>query len=171
MTELISEQKRRSIDGHRKELARVKNVTVNAIDQAMVGNAKDNYIAFRRDFQDEAWAGCDVHHYLDDLQAIVLTAKQGSGAHDLTQDLLDKLDKDARLSSAVLEAIQDGMTRREARELLDQLAALEKTLCKIRSAALKNLEGDTRAEVAELVKKRNVPLYNGKPYEGLREAK
>jgi hypothetical protein len=145
----VSEQFIRSVDGHRKELARVKGVTINAINQRVAGNAKDPYIEFRREFQEQAWAGCGVHEYIDDLVGIKQAAQRRSGhGLNLAQSLIEKLHCDARLGSAMVEAVADGMTREEAREVLAQLAAMERVHDRWRAAAVSVLGEDAPRKVA-----------------------
>ncbi len=134
-----SEQTLRSIDRHRDALAKVKGVTRNAIDQMLVGNSHDVYIPFRDRFQKECWAGCDTHHYIDDLLTMQAAAANNSDGVNLTDELIAKFNKDAALSSAVLDAVQDGMTREEAHRLLEVTSELDKVLDRIRHAAHKAL--------------------------------
>lgn len=136
----------KSIDGHRDDLARVRGTTRNAVDQLMVGNAKDPYAPFRRFYQEQVLANCDIRHYLDDLEGIRLSATPGE--IDLTAELTTKFEKDANLSQAVLDAATDGMTLAEARRLLDACAALEMTTAKLRVEALKILTPREAAQFA-----------------------
>lgn len=151
-----SEQTWKSIDRHREAFAKVKGVTRNAVDQLLVGNSHDCYIPFRERFQKECWAGCETYHYLDDLMTIQTAASTGSGATNLTEELISKFNKDAALSSAVLDAVQDGMTREEANKLLELASDLERVLDRIKHAAHKTLAVNVREFAKEAVGQRRV---------------
>ena len=142
-----TEQTFRSIDRHRNNFARVKGTTRNAVDQLLVGNVRDAYAPFRERFQQECWAGCEVHHYLDDLNSIKMHATNGSKGIDLRAELMMKLRKDAEMSTAVLDAI-DGITVSEAREMLRLAEDYERILNRIRRAAYKAIGTDIDAAKA-----------------------
>src|SRR5574343_1108912 len=140
-----TEQTFRSIDRHRNAFARVKGTTRNAVDQLLVGNVRDAYAPFRERFQQECWAGCEVHHYLDDLNNIKMHASASSNGIDLRAELMMKLRKDAEMSTAVLDAVTDGITVPEAREMLRLADDYEYILQRIRRVAYKAIGTDEPA--------------------------
>lgn len=135
----------RSIDRHRNAFARVKGTTRNAVDQLLVGNVRDAYGPFRERYQQECWAGCEVHHYLDDLNNIKMHASASSSGIDLRAELMVKLRKDAKMSTAVLDAVTDGITVPEAREMLRLADDYEYILQRIRRVAYKAIGTDEEA--------------------------
>jgi hypothetical protein len=144
-----SEATFRSIDRHRDALAKVRGTTRNAVDQMMVGNSHDAYVPFRERFQQECLAKCEVQSYLDDLEAI--RNSFASGGVDLAKELTLKLEQDCRLSTAILEAITDGMDYEEAKALIRIVPALQDTLDRILTAAYRTAGENLREFAKERV--------------------
>ena len=153
-----SEQTLRACDAYRQKIADVKGTTRNAIDQLIAGNTHDPYVSFRKLFQEAAWAGADIHHWLDDLHGIASATSQVSGERSIAGEMRKTIQHDSELMTAMVDAIDDGMNELEARALLKIVPKFIATLERISEIAAKgvceSLPNNARAFAREAVSKR-----------------
>ena len=145
----------KAIDGRKKELAQVRNVERNAIDQMVAGNTKDPYALFRPWVRDVADAGGKVEAYIEDIQMIILNAQKIVTPSNIASDFMKASDAWATSCKAINESLM-GLDRHSLAEVQSVLIQSKNALDSLMTSVWQQwgLEGNVRDLGAFMVKTR-----------------
>lgn len=135
----------KAIDGRKKELALIRGVQRNAIDQMVAGNTKDPWAEPRMWIRDVAQAGGNPEAYIEDIRMIILNNTKIVSPTNIASDFVKASEMWGDSCKAITETLT-GLDRHSLAEVQGILIKTKNALDSLMTSVWQQwgLEGNVR---------------------------